>query len=78
MTEILKTAKQKIANLGSLLGQKSKDVAESAVKVATGNDGQLGAAKKEISSRKEKIDKAVDDAVGMKHGGRVGCRPQRG
>lgn len=88
MAEYLKTAREKISELGSALGQKAKELGETAfkktepvAKVITGNDGQLGVAKKELYTRGQKIDKAVDEALGMANGGQVGSRkirPQRG
>lgn len=76
--DYLKKAKDKISDLGSQLGEAVKEKTAAAAKILTGNDGMLGNAKKELSGRQQKIDEAVDKAVGMKNGGRVGRRPQRG
>ena len=51
---------------------KARKAAEAAVKVATGNDGQLGRAKKEISTRRSRLEEEERKALGLKNGGMVG------
>lgn len=78
MTDYVKTAKDKVADIGAQLAQKAKDTAASISAAVTGNSGMLGGAKDALKGRQDKIDKAVEDA--MANGGTVGGRrrAQRG
>jgi hypothetical protein len=59
----LKRATDKVAAIASAARAKANDIAASLTKVASGNDGSLGAAKGAISGRQKQIDDATDAAL---------------
>jgi hypothetical protein len=74
---ILDKAKKKVGELAEALGNQTKQAVSSGADKATSGGG-VGKAKDALKNRSAEIDKAVDAAVGMANGGRVGKRPQRG
>lgn len=73
----LDDAKRKVSDLAEALGNRTKEAISSAADKAT-SGGAVGKAKDALKNRGAEIDKAVDAAVGMANGGRVGRKPQRG
>ena len=71
MTDYLKIAKEKITTVGEAIAKKTKEAAEAAAKLVTGNDGGLGKAKGAITNR----EKQLED--GMVNGGKVGRKKRR-
>jgi hypothetical protein len=74
---MLDKAKKKVGELAEAIGNQTKQAVSSGADKATSGGG-VGKAKDALKNRSAEIDKAVDAAVGMANGGRVGKRPQRG
>lgn len=74
---ILEKAKKKVGDLAEALGRETKAAVSSGADKAT-DGGGVGKAKSALKNRSAEVDKAVEAAVGMANGGRVGRRPQRG
>lgn len=71
-------AKDAVSEAGANFAAKAKETAASIAAAVTGNSGMLGGAKDALQSRKNKIDKAIEESDA--NGGVVGRkrRAQRG
>ena len=66
MADYLKRAKEKVDQIGKAVSEKMRETTDAAVKLATGNDGALGAAKKALSTREAQLTAAEKMANGGK------------